>query len=88
MYVFVGFRKRRGAADSDQSYGIILVLETFTLTFMANLRHFVCDKNKIIDRKTFYLYNLLKRPKTPHKILCLTTESYWLIFIDFSAHMT
>ncbi len=40
---------------------------------MANLGHFVCDKNKMIDRKKFYLYTI--HLKAENKIFCLTAES-------------
>ena len=33
----------------------------------ANLRHFVCYKNKTIDSEIFLLYNLFRKPKTLYR---------------------
>ena len=58
-------------------------VETLRLTVMPmqwqtdNVRHFVRYKNKIIDRKMFYLDNLFKRPLTTYctETLCSTKET-------------
>ena len=44
-----------------------LIKIAWRLRQTANVRHFVCYKNKIIYRKMFYLHGLFKTPQTPYR---------------------